>query len=288
MKYDPEEIDRYKKILEDWEPGAPKPESEPEIEIRPAGPWPPADAPKKKSAAAPPRPFNKGAILRLSDRSLGVYLGPGPEKKNHLVLNLLPNGAAKVRAAALEGGQAKEIGCLPPEWHEKLKREMRWERDLIVFHCYAYEDVAGIPSGQAPSAAPEPPAEEAPPPAAEAQAEVKAEPKPEPQPQTAAEPQPEPEPRPEPEPEPEEPGLRRGSLLRIQSGASGWDAIYWGKDPKGHVVVHQIRNKWSLMHLDLDRFGDNLTIQPSVDEALIEQIEQGLAGNEDSPGAGSK
>jgi len=275
MKYDLEEIDRYKKILEDWEPGAPKPESEPEIEIRAADPWPPADAPpRKKSVAAPHRPFNKGAILRLSDRSLGVYLGPGPEKKNHLVLNLLPNGAAKVRAAALEAGQAKEIGCLPSEWHEKLKREMRWERDLIVFHCYAYEDVAGIPSGQVLSEAPKAPAEEALTPAVEAQAEVKAEPRPEAQPQTA------PEPQPEPEPEPEEPGLRRGSLLRIQSGASGWDAIYWGKDPKGHVVVHQIRNKWSLMHLDLDRFGDNLTIQSSVDEALIEQIEQGLAANE--------
>ena len=70
--------------------------------------------------------------------------------------------------------------------------------------------------------------------------------------------------------------ISREEFDDIRFGNNVWDAIYWGKDDQGHVVAHQTNNQWALMHLDLDRFGNGVQVDPNPDLALVEQIEKSL------------
>jgi hypothetical protein len=52
--------------------------------------------------------------------------------------------------------------------------------------------------------------------------------------------------------------LERGRRLRIGFGDHIWDAVYWGSDELGQIVAHNTNKTWTLMHLNLGRFGDSL------------------------------
>jgi hypothetical protein len=185
-----------------------------------------------------------------------------PEKEYHLMLALFPNHQLKTQGIALEGHQIDEIGCVPPEALDRLQREMRWSRDLLVFHCYSLRDAERIPQ------------QIAPPPAAATPDRVtgddsapdngNAAPPPAPAASAAARPAPA---------EPKANGaLRRGQRLQIQFGDKTWYAVYWGKDDQGQVVAHQTNRDWSLIHLDLERFGADLVVDPNIDTRIVEEI----------------
>ncbi len=248
-----EDVERYEKLLSDWRPAPAR---------RPAGQEMPVRDDLYRPNEEPPAPvagktagYGPGAILSLQGQTLVVYKQAVPEKGFHLVLALLPGGKIKLQGVALESYTVEEIGTIAAPQFEQMQRSMSWSRDLLVFHCYSFEDVARVPqSPEAPQAIQEPtapaqPAPQAPngrvtPPAAEAQPAK----------------------------------LRRGQRLQIRFGQKSWDAVYWGQDSQGHVVAHMTFNKWALMHLELDRFGSNVTIDPSVDEDLVRQIEAQLNG----------
>ena len=246
-----EEIERYQKLLEDWKPAPPSKKWKTQ---------PVASGPARPAPAAPAAPTNgqllrqPGAILKLGDGPVVIYLRPVPQKEYHLVLALFPNGSIKTQGVALDAYPVEELGAIPPVWLERMQQEMRWNRDLIVFHCYSYDDVRKLPDAMgAPADAP--PAARTPVPSPKAQPEAPAA-------------------RPPDDPQPAPP--RRGSRLQIRFGNNVWDAIYWGKDDQGHVVAHQTNNQWALMHLDLDRFGNGVQVDPNPDLALVEQIEKSL------------
>jgi len=245
-----EEVERYRKILEDWRPSPPSPKYRSSAVSAPATPvatQPLPGARKSTSSAA----YSTGAILLLNQRMLAVYKKPVPEKEFHLVLVLCPNGAVRTQGVVLEGHEVEELGSLPQAWFERLQGEMSWERDLIVFHCYRYEDVCKIPL-------------------AESIEELReTDPAPaEPETRNVA--------APAPKPEKANSSLRRGQKLLIKFGNNIWDAVYWGKDDQGQVIAHRTYETWSLMHLSLERFASNMTIEPEVDLNLIQEIEQSL------------
>ncbi|MCE5231442.1 hypothetical protein LLG95_17840 [bacterium] len=211
-----------------------------------------------------------GAILALGEHTLAIFKQSVPDKGYDLVYTLLPGGMVKLQGVALNGHSVQEIGTIGQPYFDQLQSQMRWNRDLIVFHCYRYEDVAKIPA--APGAVESVPASG-----------------PEPQPvrvstanpsyTTAAQPSPQQAYQPAPPPPPEDPrkSLKRGQRIQVRFGHKAWDAVYWGQDDQGQVVAHQTYNNWSLMHLDLDRFADsNVLIDPNADEGLIHTIEQSL------------
>jgi hypothetical protein len=75
--------------------------------------------------------------------------------------------------------------------------------------------------------------------------------------------------------EPEKPALTRGRELTIEFGPSQkWKAVYWGKDELGHVVAHNTHDEWSLMHLDLNRFKDNIAFGNIVPQDTIRAMEK--------------
>ena len=136
-----DEVERYQKILEDWswsaKPKGNKGSQQPEGRSVPAQP----------AGHVQRQP---GAILCLDGRTIAIYKQAAPEKEYHLMLALFPNNQVKTQGIALEGHQVDEIGSLPPDMMERLQRDLRWNRDLIVFHCYSYDDVEKIPAQMAP------------------------------------------------------------------------------------------------------------------------------------------
>lgn len=193
-----------------------------------------------------------------------------PEKGYHLVLILGPHGSVKAQGIALDGYEIEELGNIAPKWFEKLQSDMQWQRDLVVFHCYSYEDTLKVPRLEGTEAPREPlrMAPAAPAPVAAA-------------PQATAEPLADPQtdyaPVAQQPPRPELNGnLRRGQRLQIKFGEKAWDAVYWGKDDQGQVIAHKTHEDWALMHLDLKRFANTMQVDHETDPALIQEIEQSL------------
>lgn len=211
-------------------------------------------------------PFNPGDILRLNGRMLAVYKQAVPEKEYHIVLMLAPGGAVVAKGIALEGYEIDVLGAIAHKYFEQLQSEMQWERDLIVFHCYSYEDVAKVPRADGGIEEPRNGHRPAPAPAyTPAPAQARAEEEPE----AAYEPAP-------PRPAEVNGNLRRGQRLQIRFGDKGWEAVYWGKDDQGQVVAHKTHENWDLMHLDLKRFASTMQVEPEPDPLLVQEIEQSL------------
>lgn len=245
-----EEIDRYQRILEDWTPSGKKPPTPPRMTQPEREPVQPAAPPGPTGRAG--APYREGAILCLNQRTVAIYNRPIPEKEYHLMQVLHPGNRVKMQGIAVEGYAVEELGCLPPEHLKRLQSEMRWDRDLIAFHCYSYEDVEKLPQQAAAPAeggggtSETRPAQSAPAgaaPAAEASSNGR---------------------------------LHRGQRVTVQFGDKMWEAVYWGKDDQGEVVAHQTNRVWSLMHLDLHRFGSGLEVDPEIDVSLVKEIEQSL------------
>lgn len=264
-----EEVDRYEKLLNDWRPGAPAGKRRSSVGLTTAHNESITPIHEEPVDYRVPAVHAPGAILSLGEHTLVIYKQSVPDKGYDLVYTLLPGGTMKLQGVALSGHAAQEIGSIGQPYFDQLQTTMHWNRDLIVFHCYRYEDVAKIPA--APSAAPDATPQPS---------------KPEPQPVRTAAPQPAYQPtiatQPVPPPPPEDPrkNLKRGQRIQVRFGQKAWDAVYWGQDDQGQVVAHQTYNNWSLMHLDLDRFsGSNMMVDPNIDEQLVRTIEQGLNGS---------
>ena len=267
MSEEIDEVSRYQKILEDWKPSSHMPRM-PNFggqSVRPAPDIKPRTFSQQDQAVG--QSYAAGSILRLNRNTYGVYDRPVPEKGYHLVHVLNPHGSTKTQGIALEGHQVEEIGELPAKWFHNLQQSGQWNRDLIMFHCYRYEDAATIPVDNRPQAAPQ-------------QAQPLATP---PRVQPAAAPREQPAARTQEAPVPPTPPsasespLKRGNHLTVKFGSKAWDAIYWGHDDQGHVVAHKPNGHWSLMHLDLERFQNTgLVVNANVDPILVRAIEESL------------
>lgn len=293
---DLEEVERYRKLLEDWNVG-----DDSTAKSRGRGrnvPSRPARSPRGSARSGQRDPeasslpssfgdaagdYSQGAILVLNQRTLAIYDRAVPQKEYDLLYILFPNGSVKRKSVALKDYEVQEIGSLPPKWHKRLHNGMQWSRDLIVFHCYRFEDVAKLPvnNGSLAKTPPEPASAPASPAGGTTDASVAD--APEPEAESPEDPQETSPPEPQPTAAPKTPSketLHRGQRIRIQFGDHAWDAIYWGEDKQGTVVAHKTYETWSLMHLDLSRFQDELVIDPEIDQNLVEEIHRTLYENQ--------
>jgi hypothetical protein len=71
--------------------------------------------------------------------------------------------------------------------------------------------------------------------------------------------------------------LERGRHLLIKIGNRLWDAIYWGSDELGQIVAHNTNKVWTLMHLNLGRFGDSLEYGDLISPEEIKEINDSLS-----------
>ncbi len=71
--------------------------------------------------------------------------------------------------------------------------------------------------------------------------------------------------------------LERGRRLRVKIGHRLWEAVYWGSDELGQIVAHNTNKIWTLMHLNLGRFGDSLETGDLLSPNEIKEINNSLS-----------
>ncbi len=290
-----DEIERYKRLLQDWHGGSGGNSPSPETKVSPPpvvrAPTPPPrmaeSAPRMKlSRPTPPEAeegrFPNGAILCLNDEELVVYRRPVAGQPLDMVYSLLADGSVKIEALELSRYQISEMGILPPAELRILQAKARWTRALIVTGCAKPEDADRVPD---PGGVAETLPQEirTPPPVRDSERlrsvpsgsydgdrdEVGALSR-----QESAVPV-------EPAADENKVKIRRGQWITLKFGNKTWEAVYWGKDRQGPVVAHNTHKHWSLMHLDLDRFKETMIVSPEPDQDAIEQILSELATRTD-------
>lgn len=207
--------------------------------------------------------FIPGTILIFEDGSMGVYRSFNPDKDYDIVYQLQGDGTARPHGMPLYAYDVEPIGRLSSSCLDQLVKSGRWERDMIVFHLLKYKDRVHIPrievvrddeqqvgsSDTVSRWSVQKLSPEQLEPGVFDQREESA--------------------------QEEKPALVRGRKFSISfGGQQRWDAIYWGKDELGHVVVHNTHDKWSLMHLDLNRFKETMIFGDMCSDEEIRRMEK--------------
>lgn len=198
-----------------------------------------------------------GTILLFEDGAVGVYKEAHPQRDYDVIYMLKESGKIIPQGMPLYNYDVSPIGRLSQGCLEQLLRSGTWERDMMVFHLLKYPDRRHIPeirkidsgehqisTGSSENVS---------------QWQVKKLPASE-----AAL---------KDENAREQPAFTRGRRLTINFGNQRWDAVYWGKDELGHVVAHDTHEKWNLMHLDLARFKDSITLHDFAGDDVIQKIQ---------------
>lgn len=268
-----DELDRYKQILNDWQTGGPSAKPRP----TPPRPTPPPPAEEPVQEAAQPRAklarpadaeaedgrYPKGTILSLDEEDLVIYRRPVSGKPFDMVYSLLFDGKAKIEAIDLSRHQVVEMGRLSSDEFARLQTDMVWSRQMVASGCFRADDAERIPdpSGAQAAAAQRTPAPEPRRPSADRPDAGPIRPAASPADSAASKTR-----------------IRRGQKISIIFGDRRWESIYWGKDQKGSVVAHKTHGHWTLMHLDLNRFKESLSVSSEPEADLIDEINQDLAG----------
>jgi hypothetical protein len=189
--------------------------------------------------------FAVGTILRFDDHSIAVYKDRKASKEYEVLYVLQPDGRIKAQGIALVTYDLKVLGKLPPEFMLRMQRRGTWDRDEIIFHLSSFDYCALVPQIRA--------AEE---PSSRSSSIV----------QKLSSPA-----------SGEEKAMRRGRWFRIAFGPQEWNAIYWGEDELGSVVIHNTHQRWALMHLDLNRFKDSLVLGDMAEAEVMDKIYEDIA-----------
>lgn len=210
--------------------------------------------------------YLSGTVLHFEDGSVGILKGTAKGKDYELVYILAGDGSLKPQGIHLSSYDTRPIGRLAPTYLAQVTTRLRWDRDLIVFHLIDFEDRLLIPNLSAPSVSGETPR-----PSSGAVPRITVQPAGAPAAPPSA-----------PAPIPQSAtmdALVRGRKVSIRFGKSGqaWEAIYWGRDELGTVFVHRTNDDWALMHLDLGRFKDAVTVGSVVEPEISREIEESLA-----------
>lgn len=207
-----------------------------------------------------------GTMLLFEDGTVGVFKESKPEKDYDIVYMLRHTSEAVPEGIPLYNYEAEPIGRLSPALLEQMIRSGRWDRDMMVFHLLKFKDHLHIPQidlNTQPTSQQIPSSDRV---SKWTVPKIESVPF---TPNTHLPPSP---------PEPEKSAMTRGRRMTIGFGPSKqWDAIFWGKDEMGHVVVHQTHGKWTLMHLDLNRFKDTIVLGDLCDEVTLRAIEKDCA-----------
>jgi len=182
--------------------------------------------------------FPGGTLVVWNSNHLGVYKKHLEEKGYDLLYVVESDGRLQPKGICLFAYQPRRVGMLSEGILQWMERTMRWDRDALVFHFDDPNEARAIPAlGDGSTARPASVGSK--PVGAAAGTET----------------------------------LVRGRTFTINVGQHQWQGIYWGRDAIGTVVAHDTNRVWSLMHLDLDRFGSGLKLGKMLSAGKILEIE---------------
>ncbi|CAN5346886.1 hypothetical protein BH09SUM1_BH09SUM1_32340 [soil metagenome] len=209
--------------------------------------------------------FLPGTILVFEDGGLGVYKETNTAKEYDIVYRLLDTGKSAPHGMPLANYTVEPIGRMTEVVLNQIVATNRWERDMVVFHLLKYKDRVHVPHVL--------PHEELDRDRLGSSETVSSWAV---QKLTAAELNANGPPAPVLD---KTTALARGRRLMIEFGPNQkWDAVYWGKDELGHVVAHNTHEKWSLMHLDLNRFKETMNIGEMVSQDTLKSMDRDFSG----------
>lgn len=240
------EIDVPSADLEQYDDVKPKPPPKP----KPAPPPRAEEKPPPQPAPAPEPEVEKskdlfpcGTLVVWNDGELAVYKQHREEKGYDVIYVAESGGKLVPKGVCLFAYGPRRVGQLSEAIFQWMERTMSWSRDAFVAHFDNPADAGRIPVlGEAPAAG------EAPEPS-------------------------------KPAADTEERGpFVRGRTFTISMGDHVWHGVYWGRDPIGTLVAHNTNRVWTLMHLDLDRFGSDVQLGDVLPDEAITSIEQAVNG----------
>jgi len=182
--------------------------------------------------------FPPGTLVVWNGNQLGIYKEHLKKKGYDLLYVVEKDGRLQPKGICLFAYEPQPVGCLSEGIFQWMEQTMRWDRNALAVHFSNPEDLKKI------SALREP-VETKPP---------EAEPKP-------------------PDGSPDDKTLVRGRTFTITVGRHKWNGVYWGRDTIGTIVAHNTNRAWSLMHLDLERFGASVKFGAMLARKKLREIE---------------
>jgi hypothetical protein len=200
----------------------------------------PAPSPPSEAPPESEALFPRGTLVVWNGNQLGIYVEHQTQKGYDVVYVVEADGRLQPKGVCLFAYEPKRVGMLSEPIYKWMERSMRWERDALLCH---FEDPAL--GERIPALKNAPPAESS---AAESA----------------------------PGNNGEEPVV--GQTFTLSMGPNEWHGVYWGHDRMGTVVAHNTNRVWSLMHLDLQRFGASVRFGDVLPDEQIKEIETAVNG----------
>jgi len=222
------------------EPETPQPEPE---EKQPEQPRPEkraSVAPKPQEAGESRNLFPPGTLVVWDNSQLAIYKEHLENKGYDLLYVVEPDGRLEPKGVCLFAYEHKRVGQLSEGILNWMERNMRWEREALLYHFdnpAEAQNLAAFKTQRARATRPSP--------AADGES-------------------------------PEDRMLVRGRTFTINFGERQWSGIYWGRDKLGTIVAHNTNRTWNLMHLDLKRFGSSIAFGDVLPDEQIREIEKAL------------
>ena len=223
-----------------------KPRAAAKKPLRPAPkprPEPHVEAPPVEEPAKPKGLFPPGTLVLWNTEHLGIYKEYLEHKGYDVLYVVESDGRLHPEGVYLAAYDPQRVGLLSEGIFKWMESTMRWEREALVFHFDNPDDVKRLPVlGQPQTAKTRNGGSER---ANAAKAEET---------------------------------LVRGRTFTISVGKRRWHGVYWGRNTMGTVVAHNTNRAWSLMHLDLSRFGSDVQFGDVLPNEQILEIEAAVNG----------
>ena len=68
--------------------------------------------------------------------------------------------------------------------------------------------------------------------------------------------------------------LERGRRFSVIQGENEWEAVYWGADESGDIVVYFDGTHWRFIHFDVRSMADKVDIGDLMSTTEIHQLEK--------------
>lgn len=189
--------------------------------------------------------FPPGTLVLWDGSQLGIYKGYLEKKGYDLVYVVEKGGVLQPRGICLFAYEPQRLGMLSEGIFRWMEQTMHWDREALVVHFINPEDINRVPVLSRPG--PERPSETPSERAAAAKSDGR---------------------------------FVRGRTFTISVGRHKWHAVFWGRNTIGPIVAHHTNRVWSLMHLDLDRFGSSVEFGDVLPSKKILEIEAAVNGQQ--------
>ncbi|MCX8036507.1 MAG: hypothetical protein N3D11_05520 [Candidatus Sumerlaeia bacterium] len=185
--------------------------------------------------------FPDGTLVRWNGGELGIYRQHVESKGYDLIYVAEADGRLQPKGVCLAPYQPHRVGMLSQGILQWMESTMRWDRDALLYHLDNPAEANTLRVLSQPS-----------------------------QPQSGG-------------------GTTeatangrwvRGRTFTIKVGKHKWRGVFWGKDALGTIVAHNTNRVWSLIHMDLKRYGDGIEYGEVLSAREIEKIEAAVSAQE--------